>query len=90
MILMKKMTATEAARGFSRVLDMLENGTEEIVIIRNDRPVAKLVPGTPQMTALEALSDLYRTLPDEEGRRWLKDLQKRDRSWKREVRNRWE
>jgi antitoxin (DNA-binding transcriptional repressor) of toxin-antitoxin stability system len=83
---MKKMTATEAARSFSRVLDMMENGTEEIVIVRNDHPVAKLVSGTPQMTALEALSDLYRTLPDQEGPGWLKDAKKRDRRWRKEGR----
>ena len=86
---MKTITATEAARSFSRVLDMMENGTEEIVIVRNDRPVAKLVPGTPQMTALEALSDLYRTLPDQEGASWLKDAKKRDRRWRKEARDPW-
>ena len=86
---MKRITATEAARSFSRVLDMMENGTEEIVIVRNDHPVAKLVPGTPQMTALEALSDLYRTLPDQEGASWLKDSKKRDRRWRKEARDPW-
>jgi antitoxin (DNA-binding transcriptional repressor) of toxin-antitoxin stability system len=86
---MKKITATQAARSFSRVLDMMENGTEEIVIVRNDHPVAKLVPGTPQMTALEALSDLYRTLPDQEGAGWLRDAKKRDRRWRKEARDPW-
>jgi antitoxin (DNA-binding transcriptional repressor) of toxin-antitoxin stability system len=84
------MTATQAARGFSRMLDLLENGSEEIVIVRNERAVARLVPGTVQMTALEALSDLYRTLPDVEGRNWLREVKRRDRKWKNESRDPWE
>ena len=88
-LLMKTMTATQAARSFSRVLDMLENGGDEIVITRNKHAVAKLIPGAPAMTALEALVDLYRTLPGEEGSRWLKDAKRGDRSWRREARDPW-
>jgi antitoxin (DNA-binding transcriptional repressor) of toxin-antitoxin stability system len=87
---MKKLTATQAARRFSRVLDMMEKGTEEIIIVRNNHMVAKLIPGAPQMTALEALGDLHRTLPDEEGRRWLQDAKKLRRRWKDEARDPWE
>ena len=86
---MKTITATEAARNFSRVLDMLEHGSEEIVVLRNNHPVAKLIPGAPRMTALEALADLYRTLPDDEGSAWLKDAGKLDQSLRRQVRDPW-
>jgi prevent-host-death family protein len=86
---MKMLTATEAARNFSRVLDMLEHGTEEIVVVRNNHPVAKLVPGAPRLNALEALADLYLTLPDKEGAAWLKDARKMDRSIRRQVRDPW-
>ena len=44
---MRTVTATEAARNFSRMLDLLEHGSEEIVVLRNNQPVAKLVPGAP-------------------------------------------
>lgn len=67
------MTATEASRGFSRLLDRLEHGGEEVVIIRNNHPVARLVPGVARMTALEALGDLYSILDDTEGGAWLND-----------------
>jgi antitoxin (DNA-binding transcriptional repressor) of toxin-antitoxin stability system len=70
---MKSMTATEASRGFSRLLDSLENGGEEVVILRNNHPVARLVPGASRMTALEALGDIYATLDDTEGEAWLRD-----------------
>ena len=86
---MRTITATEAARNFSRVLDMLEHGTEEIVVVRNNHPVAKLVPGAPRMTALEALGDLHRTLPDREGAAWLKASRKMDRRLRRQIRDPW-
>ncbi len=70
---MKTMSATEVVRSFSRVLKALEHGGEEIVILRNHQPVARFVPGTPRMTAIEALSDLHRTLDDDEGDSWLAD-----------------
>ena len=86
---MRTVTATEAARNFSRVLDLVEHESEEIVILRNNQPVAKLVPGAPRMTALEALTDLYRTLPDAEGRAWLEDVRRVDRRLRKQVRDPW-
>jgi prevent-host-death family protein len=70
---MKMLTVTALARNIRRVLDRIEREGCEIVIVRHRRPVARLIPVAPVMAALEALSDLYRTLPDEEGVRWLRD-----------------
>jgi prevent-host-death family protein len=86
---MKTLTATEVSRSFSRVLDELERGGEEIVIVRSGQPVAKMVPGAPRLTALEALADLYRTLDDAEGEAWLEDLAGADRPLRRELRDPW-
>src|SRR6266508_359833 len=86
---MRTVTATEAARNFSRVLDLLEHESEEIVVLRNNQPVAKLVPGAPRMTALEALADLYRTLPDAEGAAWIEDARRMDRRLRKQVRDPW-
>jgi antitoxin (DNA-binding transcriptional repressor) of toxin-antitoxin stability system len=86
---MKTMTATEVSRNFSRVLDTLERGDEEIVVLRGRHPVARMVPGAPRMTALEALGDLYRTLDDAEGEAWLEDMAGTDRRLGREVRDPW-
>ena len=86
---MNTLTATEAARNFSRVSDMLEHGSEEIVVVRNNHPVAKLVPAAPRLTAQEALGDLYRTLPDAEGACWLKNARKMGRSPRRKLREPW-
>ncbi|MCI0443344.1 type II toxin-antitoxin system Phd/YefM family antitoxin [bacterium] len=86
---MKTMTATEVARNFRKVLDSLQNGTEEIIIVRNNQAVAKLLPGAPKMTALEALSDIYKTIPAQEGDSWLKDAKRGSRKLRKELRNPW-
>jgi prevent-host-death family protein len=62
---MKTLSATEVARNFSAVLDALERDQEEVILVRNQRPVARLVPEAPQQDALSVLGDLYRTLDDE-------------------------
>ncbi|HMO50740.1 MAG TPA: type II toxin-antitoxin system Phd/YefM family antitoxin [Kiritimatiellia bacterium] len=86
---MKILTATEVARGLSQLLDRLEAGEEEVVIVRNNHPVAKLVPGAPRMNALEALSDLHGILDDREGEEWLEDIRKGDRMMAAEQRDPW-
>jgi antitoxin (DNA-binding transcriptional repressor) of toxin-antitoxin stability system len=77
------MTATEVGRNFIRVLDSLERSAEEIVILRGSHPVARMVPGAPRMTALEALDDLHRTLDDADGEAWLADIVGADRRRRR-------
>lgn len=86
---MKILNATQISRNFSRVLDELEHGGEEIVVLRGKHPVAKMVPGAHRLTALEALADLYHTLDDAEGRAWLKDVANADRPFKKEMRDPW-
>jgi len=61
---MKTLNVTEVARNFSRVLDEVEHGQEEIVLVRNHRQVARLVPEPAGHTADEVLGDLHRTLDD--------------------------
>ena len=86
---MKILTATEISRNFSRILDELERGGEEIVIVRGKNPVARMVPGAPRLNALEALADLYHTIEDAEGSAWLKDMKDADRPVKKEMRDPW-
>jgi antitoxin (DNA-binding transcriptional repressor) of toxin-antitoxin stability system len=68
---MTKITASELARNLSKVLDRLEFGGEEIIILRNDHPIARLIPGSAFRTALEAMADLHRTLTDEAAKGWV-------------------
>ena len=62
---MKTLTVTEVARNFSAVMSQVEADQEEVVLTRNNRAIARLVPEPPSMNALEVLGDLYRTLDDE-------------------------
>jgi antitoxin (DNA-binding transcriptional repressor) of toxin-antitoxin stability system len=70
---MLQITATELARKFKQMMNLVEFQGEELIIIRNNHQVAKIVPGPATMTALDAMSDLYRTLPDDAGAEWVSD-----------------
>ena len=61
---MKTPSVTEVARNFSAVLDGVEREQEEIVLVRNRRQIARLVPEPPARNALEVPGDLYRTLDE--------------------------
>lgn len=61
---MKALNLTEVARNFSVVLDRVEREQEEVVLVRNRRRIARLIPEPPAQTALEVLGDLYRTLDE--------------------------
>lgn len=62
---MKTLTVTEAARNFSSVMAGLESEQEEIVLMRNHKPVARLVPEPQVQNALEVFGDLYGQLDDD-------------------------
>lgn len=62
---MKTLSVTDVARNFSAVLDAVERDQEEIVLVRNQRRVARLVPEAPRQDALSVFGDLYRTLDDQ-------------------------
>jgi prevent-host-death family protein len=58
----KTLSVTEVARNFSAVLDAVERDQEEVVLVRNQRHIARLVPEAPRQDALSVFGDLYRTL----------------------------
>jgi PHD/YefM family antitoxin component YafN of YafNO toxin-antitoxin module len=61
---MKRLSVTEVARYFRKVIDAVEHEQEEIVLVRNRKRVARLVPEAPSQDALEVFGDLYRTLDE--------------------------
>ena len=67
------MTATEFAKNIKKTLDRLEFGREEIILVRNNHKIARIIPGTPHLTAIEAMADIYRTLAPEAAEGWLED-----------------
>ena len=89
---MKTLSVTEVARNFSAVMDGVEESQEEILLVRNNKPIARLVPEPPARSALEVLGDLYRTLDDETADALAKAVQsarKGGRGTLRELRNPW-
>src|SRR3970040_1919811 len=89
---MKTLTVTELARNFSAVLDGVERSQEEVMLVRNRRPIARLVPEPPAQNALEVLGDLYRTLDDSTAdalAKAIKSGRKGKRGTLRELRNPW-
>jgi antitoxin (DNA-binding transcriptional repressor) of toxin-antitoxin stability system len=46
-------------------MDGVETEQEEMVLVRNNKPTARLVPEPQAQNAMEVLGDLYRTLDDE-------------------------
>ena len=86
---MSIMTATEFAKNIKKTLDRLEFAGEEIIIIRNNHKIARLIPGSPHMTALEAMADLYQTLPPEAAEGWLEESRIPGRL-KDELRDSWD
>jgi len=87
---MRNITATELARNLRQVLDNIMFTHEEYVIERNHQQIARLIPGAGQQTALEAMADLYRTLPEDAAGNWLKDSQKLPETITEEIRNPWD
>lgn len=89
---MKTLTVTEVARNFSAVMDGVEAEQEEIMLVRNHRPIARLVPEPPAQTALEVLGDLYRTLDDKTADALAKAIsgdRKGSQGTLKELRNPW-
>ena len=84
---MKTLTVTEVARNFSAVMDGVEAEQEEIVLVRNHRPVARLIPEPPAQTALEVLGDLYRTLDDKTADALVKSIDDTRKTGKRTVKD---
>lgn len=70
---MIELTVTEFSRNLSTIFDRIEYKHEEIVLLRHNHKIARLIPGSFSLNALEAMGDLYRTLPDDAGKTWLKD-----------------
>ena len=86
---MRTVTATELARNFRTMFDKVEFKHEELIVIRNNHEVARIIPGKATMTALEAMTDIYRTLSDDAARDWLDDSRRSENDLINEVRDPW-
>lgn len=82
---MKSVTATDAARRFSDVLDAVENKGETFLIVRRGRAIARLIPATGGRG--RDVKGLLRNAPRDAG--WAEDVRRtramltpEDRRWR--------
>jgi antitoxin (DNA-binding transcriptional repressor) of toxin-antitoxin stability system len=59
---MTEMTVTEFSRNMRTTLDRIEHGREEVILVRNNVQIARILPGSPRLNALQALGDVYSVL----------------------------
>jgi PHD/YefM family antitoxin component YafN of YafNO toxin-antitoxin module len=85
---MLSLTVTDFSRKLKAMLDLVEYKREEIILIRNKHKIARITPGSPHITAIEAMSDLYRTLPEDAAKDWMEDGQ--NNATIEELRDPWE
>lgn len=87
------MTANELERNLRQVLERMARDGEEIVVERNRREIARIVPSPARQTALEAMADLYGVLPHTAGASWERERRRtglRGERIDKGVRNPWE
>ena len=70
---MIEMTVTDFARNLRKIFDRLVHQKEEIILTRNKQRIARIIPGTSNLTAREAMSDLYRTIPEDAAKAWIEE-----------------
>jgi antitoxin (DNA-binding transcriptional repressor) of toxin-antitoxin stability system len=65
------ISVTDFSRNLKSALNQIEAAGEEIVLVRNKRRIARIVPGEPFMTAREVFSDLTGILSDSAAEGWI-------------------
>ena len=70
---MKQLTATDAARRFSELLDAVEHNGETFIVLRNGHPVARIEPAA-GATGRAAKDFLSRHSPDADWSGELREL----------------
>ncbi len=64
------VSTTEFSKNLKTMLDSLEFRGEEIILTRSRHAIARILPGSPYLTAQQAMGDLYRTIPEDAGVSW--------------------
>lgn len=70
---MRIIMVGDLARHTSKILDQIVGEGQTIVIERNHRPVAHLIPAPAPQSATQALKGLHGLLSEEAAAEWLKD-----------------
>jgi len=70
---MQAITSTHLARHLREVLDRVEFRHDSVTVVRNKKPIARIVPGVRHITALEAMSDLYGIVDSRAAEHWAEE-----------------
>lgn len=70
---MKEVTATKLARELGNILNEVEFRGQEYLVLRNKQKIARILPGPGHMTALEAMADIYQTIPADAAEGWIEE-----------------
>lgn len=70
---MIEMSVTDFAKNMHTIFERIQKSGEEVVLLRDKHRIARIVPAPQHMTAREAMSDLYRTLPEDSALTWISD-----------------
>lgn len=72
---MNRISATEASRNFSEILNRTRYGGESFVVERNGEPVAEIRPAPKRSTVADLIDFLENTpLPDPDFRRDMQEI----------------
>ena len=71
---MKRITATEASRNFSRILDEAEHEGETFLVERNGNAVAEIRPAPRRSTVEDLLRILRMSPPDPDFERDMREI----------------
>ena len=85
---MVEISVTDFSRNLRKMFDRIEHQKEEIILIRNNQQIARILPGSSHRTAIEAMADLYKMIPLEAGDTWLEDSRMTETL--DELENKWE
>ncbi len=70
---MTEITTTELERNLHQVLERVAFHGEELLVVRNHHRIARLGPAPAYQTALEAMADIYRTVPEAPAGDWAEE-----------------
>ncbi len=70
---MPTISATELARNIREILDMVTDRGDVVMVERNRRVVARIMPPERTMTAAQALAELRPALTPGQAAAWLKE-----------------
>ena len=85
---MTRVSVSDLSHGLNALLERLERDGETIVVVRDNHPIARIVPELPRRDALEVMNNLYGIITPEAAEHWV-EVGKLRRTLDQETRDPW-